>query len=251
MEMTRLMVGLPLLWFAAITALEPLPAQTRQTQVAPRQQRPRQQPPNRPQPAQPPAQQQPADDDSWVPALVVPVKNVGTLPDTQPAARRGVTCAQAGIVLTVFGPHSPPGPTAEASPRLFWYVSETLDPECQVTFTLMCDPQDPENASAACPEGTPPVEVPVSGLIRPGIHEVKPAPQLQSGVLYRWYISVGRKEDGRSGDDLAGAFIRRDPQGASKPWYDRLPDAFDRARKGDRGDLYRLLLEVGFEPAVP
>lgn len=233
---------------AGVAALAPLAAQNTPAQPRRQPQPPKQQP----QKQQPPKQAAPEEtsaDDSWLPPLVAGLQTVGTLRDSRPAARRGLACAHAGITLDVFGPDSPPGPTSEASPRLFWYILETLESGCDVTFTLMCDPQDQENP-AACPTGAPPLEAPVPGPIRPGIHEVKPAPKLQPGIVYRWYISVGRKQDGRSGDDLEGAFIQRiagSPAGP-KPWYDRLADALDLARKGDRGEFFRVVRELGYAP---
>lgn len=184
-----------------------------------------------------------------LPPRIAPAKDVGTLKQSKPAAKRGLSCAKASITLAAFGPDSEYGTTTESKPRLFWYISEGVATDCQAIFTLMCDPSEQENP-AACPAGTPPFERKIANPIEPGIHEVEPRPELRPGVIYRWYISVGREREGRSGDNVDGAYIRLIAASTvtRKPWYDSLADAYDRSLEGDRGELDRLLHDVGFGP---
>lgn len=170
------------------------------------------------------------------------------------AGRRGSGCnaanASAPLQVALIRPFERAAETSEEQPRLYWYVSGPLPKGCEARFTLTCDPRDnrPAGCGDAAGSNTAVLEAPASAglwLIETAALAGATGPvKLTPGLLYRWYISVGRPEGPRSEDDVAGWWVRRVDRGTPAPWYDAFASAFSRS---DDAQYLRILNEAHFE----
>ena len=170
---------------------------------------------------------------------------------TTPAGGRGIACSTDDAVLATLGPNKVGYGTALAKPRLFWYLSVVPATDCVAAFWLMCDPADPGNQTS-CPQSQF-VTIDLPSIKSAGMRELDlstlpKSSELREGILYRWFISIGRRSDTLSKYDVDGAFIERmtPAVGDSKLWYDRLASAYERYEQGDSQALDAILPDIGF-----
>lgn len=185
--------------------------------------------------------------------LLVPLDSGGDLKTpTTSAGRRGIACSNENAVLATLGPNRMGYGTALARPRLFWYLSVVPDMDCVATFWLLCDPADPGNQTG-CPHSQF-IKIDLTPVKSAGIQELQfstfdKSVELHDGILYRWYISVGRPSDSPSKNDVDGAFIEKLASTASddKLWYDRLAAAYALYEQGGESRaLNAILSDVRF-----
>ena len=72
--------------------------------------------------------------------------------------------------------------------------------------------------------------------------------ELEPGVLYRWYVSIGDPGESRSKDDIDGSFIaaRKPGEGLVRSWYDDFADLYEHYTEGDRLRYLKMADEAGF-----
>jgi hypothetical protein len=168
------------------------------------------------------------------------------------------------ITMSVLAPEHP-GLTVSAQPRLYWYLSETVDVAAELTVV------DRRSAD-------PLLELTVAAPIQRGIHALdleRQGVRLEPGVRYEWYVALVVDPQQRSSDIVAGgeielvspaADLERNLAGAgedSRPavyagagiWYDAI-DAVSLLVARNPGDSARreqraaLLDQVGLEQAA-
>jgi len=204
---------------------------------------------------------QPASQPKRQPSIQ-PSRSVGKLKDSRYAGRRGLGCdairnGTAGddpLVFVVLGPSQQGEGSALTRPRLFWYLSKLLEPDCAPVFTLLCDPVE-QSHREVCGGAGELYEVPLPLPSKPGIQTIdlealshsSPAPALKPNTLYRWYVSIGRPSDRRSQDLVDHAFIQLGPdaQPGKALWYDRLAASLENDAPEAQATLAGMLADLG------
>jgi hypothetical protein len=98
--------------------------------------------------------------------------------------------------MSVLAPEHP-GLTVSAQPRLYWYLSETVDIPAELTVV------DRRSAD-------PLLELTVAAPIQRGIHALdleRQGVRLEPGVRYEWYVALVVDPQQRSNDIVAGGQI--------------------------------------------
>jgi hypothetical protein len=100
------------------------------------------------------------------------------------------------VTMSVLAPEHP-GLTVTPQPRLYWYLSDTIDVPAEITVV------DRRSTD-------PLLEVSVAAPVRAGIHALDLGQQgvrLEPGVRYEWFVALIVDENQRSNDIVAGGEI--------------------------------------------